>query len=301
MRLEGRRALVTGGSRGIGRALALGLAGEGADVVVGYNSHSAAADAVVEAVQALGRRSSAVQGDTSTREGVESVVDAAETLLDGIDLLVNNAGVLKRTPFLELDEAEWDWVLDINLKGYFLVGQAVARRMAARGAGGAIVNVSSAGQAVAAPSLAHYCVSKAGVEMLTKQMALELAPHRIRVNAISPGLIETDMNREDIADPAFRERRLARIPLKEIGAPEDLVVGRRLPRLQPGGPPHYRRLPLHRRRSDHLGRLAPLSLCRPPLLGERAGVGACSPRGGVQRGVSPSGKGSGGCAPSYLK
>ena len=223
MRLEGRRALVTGGSRGIGRALALGLAGEGADVVVGYNSHSAAADAVVEAVQALGRRSSAVQGDTSTREGVESVVDAAETFLDGIDLLVNNAGVLKRTPFLELDEAEWDWVLDINLKGYFLVGQAVARRMAARGAGGAIVNVSSAGQAVAAPSLAHYCVSKAGVEMLTKQMALELAPHRIRVNAISPGLIETDMNREDIADPAFRERRLARIPLKEIGAPEDLV------------------------------------------------------------------------------
>ena len=218
---------------------------------------------------------------------------------DGIDLLVNNAGVLKRTPFLELDEAEWDWVLDINLKGYFLVGQAVARRMAARGAGGAIVNVSSAGQAVAAPSLAHYCVSKAGVEMLTKQMALELAPHRIRVNAISPGLIETDMNREDIADPAFRERRMARIPLKEIGAPEDLVVGRRLPRLQPGGPPRHRRLPLHRRRSDHLGRLAPLSLCRPPLLGERAGVGACSPKGGVQRGVSPSGKGSGGCAPSY--
>ena len=143
---------------------------------------------------------------------------------DGIDLLVNNAGVLKRTPFLELEEAEWDWVLNINLKGYFLVGQAVARRMAARGAEGAIVNVSSAGQAVASPSLAHYCVSKAGVEMLTKQMALELAPHRIRVNAISPGLIETDMNRQDIADPAFRERRMARIPLKEIGAPEDLVA-----------------------------------------------------------------------------
>ena len=223
MRLQGKRALVTGGSRGIGRALALGIAAEGADVVVGYHAHSDAAQDVADAVRALGRRATAVQGDTATRDGAEAVVEAADAFLGGIDLLVNNAGVLKRTPFLELDEAEWDWVLNTNLKGYFLVGQAAARRMAARGAEGAIVNVSSAGQAVAAPNLAHYCVSKAGVEMLTKQMALELAPHRIRVNAISPGLIETDMNREDIADPAFRERRMARIPLKEIGAPEDLV------------------------------------------------------------------------------
>ena len=223
MRLQGIRALVTGGSRGIGRAIAIGLAAEGADVAVGYIHHSIAADRVVEEAQALGCRAAAVHGDTSTRAGAEAVVDAAETFLGGVDLLVNNAGVLKRTPFLELEEDEWDWVLNTNLKGYFLVGQAAARRMADRGAGGAIVNVSSAGQAVAAPNLAHYCVSKAGVEMLTKQMALELAPHRIRVNAISPGLIETDMNRRDIADPAFRERRMARIPLKEIGAPEDLV------------------------------------------------------------------------------
>ena len=223
MRLEGIRTLVTGGSRGIGRAIAIGLAAEGADVAVGYHAHRDAADGVVDAVQALGRRSAAVHGDTATRDGAEAAVDAAETFLGGIDLLVNNAGVLKRTPFLELDEDEWDWVIDTNLKGYFLVGQAAARRMVARGAEGAIVNVSSAGQALAAPNLAHYCVSKAGVEMLTKQMALELAPHRIRVNAISPGLIETDMNRRDIADPAFRERRMARIPLKEIGAPEDLV------------------------------------------------------------------------------
>ena len=224
MRLQGKHALVTGASRGIGRAIALGLAAEGADVAVGYHAHRAAAEEVADAVRALGRRAIAVQGDTATRAGAEAVVDAAETFLGGIDLLVNNAGVLKRTPFLELDEAEWDWVLDTNLKGYFLVGQAAARRMAARGAEGAVVNVSSAGQAVASPNLAHYCVSKAGVEMLTKQMALELAPHRIRVNAISPGLIETDMNRRDIADPAFRERRMARIPLQEIGAPEDLVA-----------------------------------------------------------------------------
>ena len=136
---------------------------------------------------------------------------------------MNNAGILKRTPLLEISEAEWDAIVDVNLKGYFLVGQAVARRMVRGATPGAIVNVSSAGQAVAAPNLTHYCVSKAGVEMLTKQMALELAPHHIRVNAIAPGLIETDMNRADIARADFRERRLARIPLGEIGVPDDLV------------------------------------------------------------------------------
>ena len=143
--------------------------------------------------------------------------------LGGLDILVNNAGILNRTPFLEIDEEEWDAIQGVNLKGYFLVGQAVARRMVEAGTAGALVNVSSAGQAVAAPNLTHYCVSKAGVEMLTKQMALELAPHGIRVNAIAPGLIETDLNRADIARHEFRERRLARIPLGEIGVPDDVV------------------------------------------------------------------------------
>jgi NAD(P)-dependent dehydrogenase (short-subunit alcohol dehydrogenase family) len=109
------------------------------------------------------------------------------------------------------------------LKGYFMVGQAVARQMVNRKIQGNVINMSSAGQAVAAPNLTHYCVAKAGIEMLTKQMALELAPHKIRVNALAPGLIETDLNRKDIADPAFRERRMARIPLQLIGVPEDLV------------------------------------------------------------------------------
>jgi NAD(P)-dependent dehydrogenase (short-subunit alcohol dehydrogenase family) len=224
MRLEGRRALVTGGARGIGRGIALGLAGEGADVVVGYRSDRPAAERTAAEIAALGRRTAIVPGDTSARADVERVVAAAVDALGGLDLLVNNAGILRRTPFLDIDEGEWDAILDTNLKGYFLVGQAVARHMIDRGAGGgAIVNVSSAGQLVAAPNLTHYCVAKAGIEMLTKQMALELAPHRIRVNAVCPGLIETDLNRKDIADPAFRERRLARIPLKEIGTPADVA------------------------------------------------------------------------------
>jgi NAD(P)-dependent dehydrogenase (short-subunit alcohol dehydrogenase family) len=223
MRLAGRRALVTGGARGIGRGIALGLAGEGADVVVGYRSDRPAAERTAAEISALGRRAAIVPGDTAVRADVERLVAAAVDALGGLDLLVNNAGILKRTPFLDIEEREWDAILDTNLKGYFLVGQAAARHMIDRAVGGAIVNVSSAGQLVAAPNLTHYCVAKAGIEMLTKQMALELAPHRIRVNAVCPGLIETDLNRKDIADPAFRERRLARIPLKEIGTPADVA------------------------------------------------------------------------------
>ena len=223
MRLEGQRALVTGGSRSIGRGVALGLAREGADVAVNFKSSAEDAASAVGQIEAMGRRAIAVQGSTDSHADVERFVAEAEDFLGGLDILVNNAGILKRTPLLEISEEEWDAILDVNLKGYFLVGQAVARRMIDAETPGAIVNVSSAGQAVAAPNLTHYCVSKAGVEMLTKQMALELAPHKIRVNAIAPGLIETDMNRADIARDDFREGRLARIPLGEIGAPEDLV------------------------------------------------------------------------------
>jgi len=223
MRLEGQRALVTGGSRSIGRGIALGLAREGADVAVNFKSSREDADSIVREIEDMGRRATAVQGSTDSHADVERFVGEVSDFLGGIDILVNNAGILKRTPLLEISEDEWDAILDVNLKGYFLVGQAVARRMVEAETRGAIVNVSSAGQAVAAPNLTHYCVAKAGVEMLTKQMALELAPHKIRANAIAPGLIETDLNRADIARDEFRERRLARIPLKEIGVPEDLV------------------------------------------------------------------------------
>ena len=223
MRLEGQRALITGGSRSIGRGIALGLAREGADVAVNFRYSRESAEDVVRQIKEMGCRAIAVQGSTDSYSDVQRFVTEADDFLGGIDILVNNAGVLKRTPFLEISVEEWDGILNVNLKGYFLVGQAVARGMVKADIPGAIVNVSSAGQAVAAPNLTHYCVSKAGVEMLTKQMALELAPHKIRVNAIAPGLIETDMNREDIAQDDFRERRLARIPLREIGVPEDLM------------------------------------------------------------------------------
>ena len=223
MRLEGQRVLVTGGSRSIGRSIALGVAREGADVAVNFKSSPEGAESAVREIEEMGHRAVAVQGSTDSRSDIERFVGKAHDFLGGIDILVNNAGILKRTPLLEISEEEWDAILDVNLKGYFLVGQAVARCMVEDRTRGAIVNVSSAGQAVAAPNLTHYCVAKAGVDMLTKQMALELAPHKIRVNSIAPGLIETDLNRADIARDDFREGRLARIPLGEIGVPEDLV------------------------------------------------------------------------------
>lgn len=222
MKLEGQVALVTGGSRSIGRAIALGLAREGADVAVNYVQHADAAQGAVREIQALGRRAIAVRADTSRQAEVRAMVAEVTQALGPIDILVNSAGVQKRVFFLDLHEEDWDWMLDVNLKGYFLVGQAVAAGMKARGKG-KIVNVSSEAGGFPAPRMTAYCVSKAGVAMLTKCMALELAAHGIRVNALAPGLTRTDINRKDLEDETFLKARLQRIPLGRVMNPEDLV------------------------------------------------------------------------------
>lgn len=222
MRLANKVALVTGGSRGNGRAIAIGFAMEGADVAVNYQSHEEEALSAVEEIRRLGRRAIAVKADCSNAAEVLAMVDKAVGEFSRIDVLVNNAGVLKRTPFLEIPEEEWDWIMDVNLKGYFLVGQAVARQMVEQG-GGVIINISSDGAVTPGINVAHYSVSKAGVSHLTRNMALELAGHGIRVNSLCPGLTETDMNRHDIAREEFRNARLSTIPMRMIGKPEDLV------------------------------------------------------------------------------
>ncbi len=222
MRLEGQVALVTGGSRSIGRAIALGLAREGASVAVTYVSQAEAAQNAAREIEGLGRRSLAFRADTSQRSQVQAVVEEVERRLGPIDILVNNAGVQKRVYFLDLAEEDWDWMLGVNLKGYFLVGQAVAARMKARGQG-KIINISSEAAGFPAQRMTAYCVSKAGVAMLTKCMALELAPYGIRVNALAPGLTRTDINRKDLEDENFLKMRVARIPLGRVMNPENLV------------------------------------------------------------------------------
>lgn len=223
MRLQGKRALVTGASRGIGKSVALKLAEEGAEVVVNYLSQEAAAHQVVEQIRSMGSRALAVQGATHILSNVETIVQTSLDFLGQIDILVNNAGVLTRTPFLKIPEAEWTAIMETNLKGYFLMGQAVASNMVDNTVRGSIVNISSVLQSVTAPNLTHYSVSKAGVGMLTKQMALELAPDKIRVNAVAPGLISTDMNSKDLEKLEFKDSVLSDIPLKIIGQPEDIA------------------------------------------------------------------------------
>jgi NAD(P)-dependent dehydrogenase (short-subunit alcohol dehydrogenase family) len=222
VKLNGKVALVTGGSRSIGQAIALGLAREGANVGVNYVNHAEAAQAAVREIEALGRRGLAVKADVANATEARAMVEEVERCLGPIDILVSNAGVQKRVFFLELEEADWDRILQTNLKGCYLVGQAVARRMKERKYG-KIVNVSSEAAGFPAPRMSAYCVSKAGIAMLTKCMALELAEHGIRVNALAPGLTRTDINRKDLEDEAFYKARVARIPLGRVMSPEDLV------------------------------------------------------------------------------
>jgi 3-oxoacyl-[acyl-carrier protein] reductase len=203
MRLEGKRALVTGAQQGIGRAAVLALAREGADVAINWFEKETEAKQLAEEVRALKRSSLTVQGDVSKGVDVTRLVDEAYRGLGGLDILINNAGVFPRSPFLQLTEAEWDHVLDVNLKGSFLVAQAVARKMVADGTKGAIVNLSSS--SVRGHVLGvHYAASKNGIIVITRSMALALAPHGIRVNAVAPGITDTAQPRYQFSEPRWR-------------------------------------------------------------------------------------------------
>ncbi|MDA8218098.1 MAG: 3-oxoacyl-ACP reductase FabG [Dehalococcoidales bacterium] len=222
MRLKDRVALVTGGSRGMGQAIALGFAREGADVAVNYVSNAAGAEQTVARIKELGRRAIAVRVDTRVTAEVDAMVAQVIAAFGRIDILVNDAGVLTRAPFMEISEEEYDRVVDTNMKGYFLVGQAVAREMIKQGKG-KIINVVSEAQQKALPGLAHYGASKGGAYMLSHGMALDLAPHKINVNIIAPGPTLTDMTRQRMADPANLATTLQRIPWGRVGRPEDVV------------------------------------------------------------------------------
>jgi len=221
MRLEGKVALVTGAQQGIGRAIAVALARDGADVGVNFLDDAAAAEKVAGEIRGLGRRAVTVQGDVSQTASVQGMVKTVVDALGPPDILVNNAGVFPRASFLELPEREWDHVLGINLKGSFLCAQAVARALVAAGRPGAIVNISSS--AVRGdPRGVHYSSSKAGVVGLTRAMALALAPHRIRVNAIAPGLTDTAQPRYGNTEEQIAERA-REIPLGRIAQPEEIA------------------------------------------------------------------------------
>jgi NAD(P)-dependent dehydrogenase (short-subunit alcohol dehydrogenase family) len=219
--LSGKVAIVTGARRGIGKGIALKLAEAGADVVVSDISLEDCQKVVEEMGKGL-----AVKCDVTKKSEVEEMVGKTVEKFGKVDILVNNAGIAPTKPFLEITEGDWDKVLDINLKGYFLCAQAAAREMVKNGSG-KIVNTASVamGQAgVGFPNLAHYCASKGGVAALTEELCLELTPQGINVNAVAPGVIETAMSEPILTDPKVKEGLLARIPKKRVGQPEDVAA-----------------------------------------------------------------------------
>lgn len=222
MKLRNRVAIVTGGAQGIGRAIALGLAREGADLVIADIQPDRAAE-TAEEVAALGRRSLACAVDVSNVAELEALVQAVQAEFGAIDILVNNAGIALPTPFLETTETDWDRIIDVNLKSAFFCSQLVARVMAAQGKG-AIVNLASTSSFVAGRQEVPYAISKAGVRMLTAAAAAELAPYNVRVNAIAPGLIKTPLTAKHFSSPEALEARVkAKAPMGRPGTPEDLV------------------------------------------------------------------------------
>ncbi len=220
--LTGKTALVTGGSRGLGRAIALALAGQGADVAINYRGNAEAADAVVAEIAAAGRRSLAIQGDTSAgREACDAIVKAALDGLGSIDILVNNAGITRDNLLMRMDAEEWDAVIDTNLSGPFWMTRAVARPML-KAKRGRIINMSSAAGRMGNAGQANYAAAKAGLIGLTKTTARELASRGITCNAIAPGLIETDLT-ADLSDAAT-EALKGMTPLGYLGSAEDVAA-----------------------------------------------------------------------------
>jgi len=218
--VRGRRVLVTGASSGLGRHFALTLARAGADVVLAARRLEACEAAAAEA-RASGVRAAAVALDVTDAASVKAAAEAAERALGGLDVLVNNAGIAVTRPLLELTESDWDRVLDTNLKGAWLTAVETAKRMAAAGTGGSVINVASVLAFRVTKQLSSYIAAKAGLVHLTRAMALELAPHGIRVNALAPGYVETDMNRAFFATEAGA-KLVRRVPQGRLGQPDDL-------------------------------------------------------------------------------
>jgi len=222
VRLKEQVAIITGANQGIGRALAKGLALEGARIVVNHPPWIPSADDVLQEIVAAGGQAVAVQLDIKETSEHRRLVSAALEQFGRLDILINNAAVEFREPFLTTEPAIWDATMDVNLKAPYFLSKAAAKAMIRTGKG-KIINLSSVHDTVPLPNRSVYAISKGGIAMLTRALALELAEHRINVNAIAPGAILTDMNRESLSIPENRARLLDRIPWNRIGGTQDIV------------------------------------------------------------------------------
>jgi 3-oxoacyl-[acyl-carrier protein] reductase len=221
MRLAGKVALVTGAQQGIGHAVALAYGREGASVVVNYLDDRAAAEAIVKHINASGAQAVAVAGSVAQVADVQQLVEAGDAF-GGIDVLVNNAGIFPRVDFLDMTEAQWDEVLNVNLKGTFHCTQTVVRQLVRRGKPGAVVNIASSAAFRSSPRGVHYVSSKAGIVGFTRATALELARYRIRVNAIAPGTTDTAQPRYGMSEEELQAVG-RQVPLGRMAVPDDIA------------------------------------------------------------------------------
>jgi NAD(P)-dependent dehydrogenase (short-subunit alcohol dehydrogenase family) len=220
MLLRGRTALVTGASKGVGKGIALELARQGCDVAVNYNSDPRGAEATAAEIAAIGAKAFTTQASVADSAQVDRMFSEVFGRFPKLDILVNNAGVQTWKPLLELEESEWDRVLDTNLKGCFLCTQRAARRMKDTG-GGRIINIGSGCNKVPFPNLVNYTSSKGGIEMFTKVAAMELGKYGITVNCVAPGAVEIERTKEEAGDYAGTWARLT--PLGRVGLPLDVA------------------------------------------------------------------------------
>src|ERR1700690_1980573 len=223
MPLKNKVAIVTGGNSGIGKAVVLELARQGATIVIDYISHPEATEELEQQICALGDQAIGVEADVSKVPDLQRLVDTAVARLGRVDIMVNNAGIETRTSVLETTEAQYEKVLTINLKSAFFGTQIAARQMIKQGGGGRIINITSVHEDWPMPGNTPYCVSKGGMRMLTRTAGVELAPHNICVVGVGPGAVDTPINAQTVNDPAALAKLDSAIPIGRLAEPEEIA------------------------------------------------------------------------------
>lgn len=224
MKLEGKVALVTGSSGGIGQAIAIRLACEGADIIIDYRSHPEGAEETKAKVEASGRKGMVVKADLGVVSDVRQMVAQGIEHFGKLDILVNNAGLEKNADFWEVTEEDYDSVVNVNLKGVFFATQAIVQHLKQTNRPGKIINISSVHEELPFPHFTSYCASKGGVKMMMRNLAIELGPLGITINNVAPGAIETPINKSLMNDPDKLNAVLNNIPLRRLGQPGDVAA-----------------------------------------------------------------------------
>ncbi|MGO9446110.1 MAG: SDR family oxidoreductase [Thiobacillaceae bacterium] len=223
MRLQGKVAVVTGAGTGIGQAIAVAFANDGASVVVDYVGNASVSEDTIKNIHAMGGKCLGVDADISLPDDVNGLIQKTVTAFGKLDIFVNNAGIEKKIAFVDYPLEKWQNIMAVNLTGPFLCAQAAAKQMIQQGGGGRIINISSIHEDLPMPTNAAYCAAKGGLRMLMRTIAVELAPHQITANNIGPGAIYTPIDKDVETDARLNERILAEIPMRRWGKPEEVA------------------------------------------------------------------------------